>query len=110
VDERSGFAQGRSGLPRRSSHVAQLFSLGIIVRPDTKHLSKVLLSGSADEVRRLACPVSGGRLKIQYYEKDGWRSVSASGVDSEFRIILDGLQSRPAWLDVIECPFVTEPC
>lgn len=84
-------------------------SIGIIVRADTKHLSRVLLSGTADEVRRLACPVTGGRLKIQYYEKDGWRSVSASGVDSEFRTVLDGLQSRPAWLDEIQCPFETVP-
>jgi len=30
VDERRSFAQGRSGLPRHSSHVAQLFSLGIM--------------------------------------------------------------------------------
>ena len=27
---RSDFAQGRSGSPRRGSHVAQLFSLGVL--------------------------------------------------------------------------------
>ena len=79
------------------------------MRADTQQLTRVLLSGSAEEVKRLACPVTGGRLRIQYFEKDGWRALSATGVDSEFRTVLDGLQSRPAWLDVLTCPFETEP-
>ena len=79
------------------------------MHPDKEHLNRVLLSGSAEEVRHLSCPVSGGRLKIEYYEKDGWRALSAKGLDSEFRTVLDGLQRRPAWLDEIACPFETIP-
>jgi hypothetical protein len=79
------------------------------VRPDKSQLTRILLSGSPEEVRHLACPVTGGPLKIQYYEKDGWRALSASGLHSEFRTVLDGLQSRPAWLDAIACPFESQP-
>jgi len=39
VDGRSSFAQGRSGLPRRSSHVAQLFSLGGFTHQTTKNMN-----------------------------------------------------------------------
>jgi hypothetical protein len=109
-DERTRFVAVLEIPPVESAETAVRVQILKDVRSSKKdHLTQVLLSGSAEEVRRLACSVTGGRLKIDYYEKDGWRALSAKGIDSEFRTILDGLQTRPAWLDVIKCPFETEP-
>ncbi len=64
--ERSGFAQGRWDLPCHSSHAAQLFSLGVMVRDTLQEIS-ALLEQHNDSSNALAIALLGDDKKMWDY-------------------------------------------
>jgi hypothetical protein len=75
----------------------------------SKRVSDVLLHGDADTVRRLACPLSGGALRIGFYESEGFMALHATRREAGFALRLDGIPKRPSWVEELGHDFITQP-
>jgi len=76
---------------------------------DVDSISNLVMHGTSDEVRRLACPKCSSSLKIGIYR--GARSVSAQiqCKNCDFIIRLDGVPPEPPWIAELGAEIETTP-
>ncbi|WP_265593488.1 hypothetical protein [Verrucomicrobium sp. BvORR034] len=78
------------------------------IQEKTRALVKTLREGSSHEVLQLGSPTNDRPLRIQVYEGERL-SINIYEVDGDFSLCLDGLVSRPKWLEALGSQFITIP-
>lgn len=72
-------------------------------------VTKCVLHGTSDEVRRLSCPKCSAPLKIGVYQGVRIMSAQIKCQNCDFVVRLDGLPPAPAWVVELGSKFETTP-
>ncbi len=78
--------------------------------PEENKIYDMVHRGTAEQVRALCCPLTGGPLHIQYCEtSNGKRHLRVKGTASDFIMRMSGVPAKPGWVAVLGQDFVTQP-
>jgi hypothetical protein len=66
-----------------------------------------VLTGTANEVRKLKCPECGSGLKVNYYSNDKVKGACAECLNCDFIVRFCRLIKEPPWVSELGCEIET---